>query len=310
MLRGLLAGGAVVAAGAAVSACCSSVPAASTSAAAAQSATSTPAVRRVLLAYFSRPGENYYYGGRRDLEVGSTEVLARMIADRTACDVHRIQAAAPYPAGYDATVARNVREQDDDTRPAIANPLSSIDGYDMILLGSPIRNVRAPMIMTAFTERLDFRGKPVVPFTTYVTSGPGTTERDYAASCPGATIADGLAAGRGGRRRTRARRSGPVRRDARWGKPLQRETQLRTTGRTNPLRPRTGSAHDVWRGQRLKLSFDLSLMSRALPRASSAAPLAAVVSLPTAWATFLTAFPTTCSVLALAFSPALMSVLS
>ncbi|MFB7312531.1 hypothetical protein [Streptomyces sp. NPDC056192] len=66
----------------------------------------------------------------------------------------------------------------------------------------------------------------------------------------------------------------------------------------------------TWRGQRLKLSFDLSLMSRALPRASSAAPLAAVVSLPTAWATFLTAFPTTCSVLALAFSPALMSVLS
>jgi hypothetical protein len=30
----------------------------------------------ILLAYFSRPGENYYYGGRRNLEVGNTEVLA------------------------------------------------------------------------------------------------------------------------------------------------------------------------------------------------------------------------------------------
>ena len=36
---------------------------------------------RVLLAYFSRAGENYYYGDRIDLEVGNTEVLSRMIRD-------------------------------------------------------------------------------------------------------------------------------------------------------------------------------------------------------------------------------------
>jgi hypothetical protein len=34
---------------------------------------------RVLLAYFSRAGENYHYGGRTYLEVGNTEVLADMI---------------------------------------------------------------------------------------------------------------------------------------------------------------------------------------------------------------------------------------
>ncbi|MEV4752904.1 hypothetical protein AB0K21_41710 [Streptosporangium sp. NPDC049248] len=32
----------------------------------------TTAGRTVLPAYFSRPGENYYNGGRRDLEVGNT----------------------------------------------------------------------------------------------------------------------------------------------------------------------------------------------------------------------------------------------
>jgi hypothetical protein len=83
--------------------------------------TTTP--NRTLLAYFSRPGENYYYGGRRDLQVGNTEVLARMIAELIDCDVHRIDAADPYPASYDATVARNVREQEADARPAITNPL-------------------------------------------------------------------------------------------------------------------------------------------------------------------------------------------
>nr|WP_233289896.1 flavodoxin [Streptomyces microflavus] len=150
-------------------------------------------VKRVLLAYFSRPGENYYYGGRTDLKVGNTEVLANKIADRTACDTYRIQAADPYPHDYDATVKRNVREQDTDARPAIESRLPSLDGYDTILLASPIWNVRAPMIMKTFTEALDFRGKTVHPVTTYAMSGLGTTEPDYAASCPGATIAEGLA---------------------------------------------------------------------------------------------------------------------
>ncbi|MEU4066209.1 flavodoxin [Streptomyces wedmorensis] len=161
---------------------------------ASQSATTTGSnVKRVLLAYFSRPGENYYYGGRTDLKVGNTEVLANKIADRITCDTYRIQAAAPYPHDYDATVQRNVREQDTDARLAIEGRLPSLDGYDTVLLASPIWNVRAPMIMTTFTEALDFRGKTVHPVTTYAMSGLGTTERDYAASCPGATIAEGLA---------------------------------------------------------------------------------------------------------------------
>ncbi|SFR28033.1 Flavodoxin [Lentzea waywayandensis] len=148
---------------------------------------------KVLLVYFSRPGENYRYGGRTTLTVGNTEVLAGKIRDLIGCDVHRIEPADPYPEGYDATVKRNVVEQDTDARPAIKNPLPDIGAYDTVLLGSPIWNVRAPMIMTTFTEQLDFSGKVVVPFTTHAMSGLGTTARDYAKSCRGATFADGLA---------------------------------------------------------------------------------------------------------------------
>ena len=72
--------------------------------------------RRVLLAYFSRAGENYYYGGRTNLDVGNTEVLAGMIGNLIACNVHRIEAADPYPDGY--------------ARPAMASPLASIEEYD------------------------------------------------------------------------------------------------------------------------------------------------------------------------------------
>ncbi|TQJ37679.1 flavodoxin [Streptomyces sp. SLBN-115] len=173
--------------------CSPSSPRSGTPTASQSATTSGSNVKRVLLAYFSRAGENYYFGGRTDLKVGNTEVLANKIADRIACDTYRIQAADPYPHDYDATVERNVREQETDARPAVEGRLPFLDGYDTILLASPIWNVRAPMIMTTFTEALDFRGKTIHPVTTYAMSGLGTTERDYAASCPGASIAEGLA---------------------------------------------------------------------------------------------------------------------
>jgi flavodoxin len=158
-----------------------------------QTGSSAPAGRPVLLAYFSRAGENYHYGGRVRLQVGNTERLAQMISEYIDCDLYRIRPADPYPDDYEQTVARNVREQNDNARPAIADPLPALGRYDTLLLGSPIWNVRAPMIMTTFTERLDFRGKTIVPFTTHAMSGLGTTQRDYAASCPDATIGQGLA---------------------------------------------------------------------------------------------------------------------
>ena len=152
ILRGVLLGGPGV-----VLSACSDSPAA---------APATSAGSKVLLAYFSRAGENYFNGGRRRLAVGNTEVVAGMIRRLTGCDVHRIEAADPYPDDYEPTVARNVREQNENARPAIANPLSSIERYDTILLGSPIWNVRAPMIMTTLVEGLDFAAKTIHPLTT------------------------------------------------------------------------------------------------------------------------------------------------
>ena len=116
-----------------------------------------------------------------------------MISERVDCDVHRVEAVDPYSDDYDETVARNVREQEADARPAIAGLPASIERYDTVLLASPIWNVRAPMIMSTFTEKFDFRGKTVFPITTHAMSGLGTTERDYRTTCPGAAIAEGLA---------------------------------------------------------------------------------------------------------------------
>ncbi|MGN8245169.1 flavodoxin [Cellulomonas soli] len=147
----------------------------------------------ILLAYFSRAGENYWYGGRRDLEVGNTEVLATLIADRLGCDVYRIEAADPYPHDYRETVDRNVREQDEDARPVIAGALPDVSGYGTVILASPIWNVRPPMIMSTFVEALPLRGATLLPVTTHAMSGLGRAVEVYSALAPDAIVGEGLA---------------------------------------------------------------------------------------------------------------------
>lgn len=146
-----------------------------------------------LLVYFSRPGENYWEGGRRDLKVGNTKRLAGMIAEQIDCDTYEILAADPYPQAYDPTVERNQQEQNRDARPAIAGRLPDLRGYDIVLIGSPIWNVRAPMIMSTFIESVDLAGKRVLPFVTHAVSGMSGVDQDYRDALPDSDLADGLA---------------------------------------------------------------------------------------------------------------------
>jgi flavodoxin len=145
------------------------------------------------LAYFSRPGENYHYGGRRDLKVGNTEVVARMIGERLRTDTYRVEAAEPYPFSYDATVERNREEQEQEARPALAVPPPPIDEYDVVLLGSPVWNIGTPMIMHTLLEQWDLRDKTILPFVTYAVSGMGRVADEYAALAPDAKVGEGLA---------------------------------------------------------------------------------------------------------------------
>lgn len=147
----------------------------------------------ILLVYFSRPGENYWKGGRRDLEIGNTKRLAQMIAERIDCDDFEILAADPYPEAYDPTVERNQQEQNTDARPGIAEEIPDLSGYDTVLLGSPVWNVRAPMIISTFVEGVDLAGKRILPFVTYAVSGLSGLDQDYREALPDSYVADGIA---------------------------------------------------------------------------------------------------------------------
>jgi len=157
------------------------------------SPTSTTRASRTLVALFSRAGENHYYGGRTWLEAGNTEVVVGLLAALVEVDVYRIVPAEPYPTDYEETVAQNVREQDADARPRIADPLPDLAGFERVVLASGVWNVRPPMIMRTFTEALDFTGRTVYPLTTHAGSGLGRASDVYRQTCPGATIGEGLA---------------------------------------------------------------------------------------------------------------------
>ena len=58
---------------------------------------------------------------------------------------------------------RNVREENDNAHPLIANALPDVSGYDTLLLGSPVWNVQTPMITRTFVEGVDLTGKTIHP---------------------------------------------------------------------------------------------------------------------------------------------------
>lgn len=127
------------------------------------------------------------------MEIGNTQEVAELIASEINVDVFRIEAEDPYPDIYEATVARNVAEQNSEARPAIKGVIPSIEGYQTVLLGCGISNVEPPMIMRTFVESVDPSGTTIFPFVTYAVSGLGRTIDDYIRLCPGSTIGDGLA---------------------------------------------------------------------------------------------------------------------
>lgn len=159
-------------------------------------ATSAPrsgAAGGTLVVYFSRAGENYWYGGRRTLQVGNTRRLVDMITDRIDAETYEIVAADPYPTAYTPTVERNVEEMRADARPAIANPLPDLSRYGTVLIGSPIWASQRPMIMSTFVEGVDLAAKTVLPFVTYAVSGLAGVDAAYRSALPRSTAARGLA---------------------------------------------------------------------------------------------------------------------
>lgn len=147
--------------------------------------------KRVLVAFFSRTGENFFPGGIRRIEKGNTHVAAEMIAELTQADLFQIQSADGYSDIYKECVEQAKTEYDSNARPQLKEDID-ISGYDVIFLGYPNWCGTMPMPVWTFLEKHDFTGKVVCPFCTNEGSGLANSEGDMARLIPAADRKAGL----------------------------------------------------------------------------------------------------------------------
>ena len=145
---------------------------------------------KILIAYFSRAGENYNVG---TISEGNTAKLAREIAAQTGGDLFEITPVNAYPAGYSEMLTVATQERTNQERPAIQGKIENFDQYDTVFIGYPIWWGDLPMIMHTFMESYDFTGKTVVPFNTHEGSGQAGTQNTISKKLSGATVLQGLA---------------------------------------------------------------------------------------------------------------------
>ncbi len=151
---------------------------------------------RVLVAYYSRAGENPTSQGMVNLSVGFTEIMANYIAEALNCEIFQIVPEIPYPADYEDCRLVALHQDATTVYPAIANiaELPSIDDYDIVFLGGPNWFGVPPMVVYTFLRNYDWKGKIIIPFVTNNGGGLGDYQAVFTYMAPGATVSgDGLA---------------------------------------------------------------------------------------------------------------------
>ena len=146
-----------------------------------------------LIICYSRRGENYVNGEVKKLEKGNTETAAEFIRDAVGADLFRIETVEDYPEDYYECIQAAKAETKAGARPALKQYLESLEGYDNIFVCGPIWWGTYPMAMFSQLERLDWKGKKVMPLTTHAGSGLASCERDLKKLCKGAKVMKGLA---------------------------------------------------------------------------------------------------------------------
>ena len=141
-----------------------------------------PGSGKILVAYFSWSG--------------TSERIANNIIEQTGADSFRIERETPYSDNYNEVAYGEAKDEaDNNARPPIKDPLSSVEQYDRVVLCYPIWWHTAPMTVGTFLERYDFSGKYIYP----VSQSASMDTTQYAQSvefiktcAPGAVVDDGL----------------------------------------------------------------------------------------------------------------------
>lgn len=124
---------------------------------------------KTLVAYFSASGV--------------TKKTAEKLAAAANADSFEIILVQPYTDEdldwTDKKSRSTIEMNDPSSRPAIAEKLENMGGYDIVFVGFPVWWYVEPRIIDTFLESYDFSGKTVVPFATSGGSGLGKTADNF-----------------------------------------------------------------------------------------------------------------------------------
>ena len=146
--------------------------------------------KKILVAFFSKTGENYGVG---NIKVGNTHKVAQEIARQTNGTLFEIKPAKPYPDAYKECSQVAQEEYKNNARPKIKGYVEDMDEYDTIYLGFPIWYLDAPMPVYTFLESYKMEGKQIYPFATHEGSVMGHSESALKKALPKSTVHKGLA---------------------------------------------------------------------------------------------------------------------
>ncbi len=136
---------------------------------------------KTLVAYFSASGV--------------TRTAAEKLARTAGADLFEIKPEEPYTEAdldwRNPDSRSSLEMKDGASRPAMAEEISDVSGYDRIFLGFPIWWYIAPTIVNTFLESCDFSGKTIILFATSGGSGFGKTVEELKRICPDAYIIEG-----------------------------------------------------------------------------------------------------------------------
>lgn len=147
--------------------------------------------KKVLVAYFSRTGEQYGVG---NITEGNTAIIAKMIAEKTKGDLFEIKPAVDnYPKGYTALTEAALAEKNANARPEISGKVDNFEQYEIVFVGYPNWWGDLPMPVYTFLESYDFSNKTIIPFITHEGSGLSGTPDKIREKTKALKVSDGFA---------------------------------------------------------------------------------------------------------------------
>ena len=150
-------------------------------------------MRKSLIVYYSRKGENHFPDGIRSVQKGNTAYAAEYIAKAVDGDLFEIDTVQAYAENYRACCMEAVAEFKANARPEIKGYVEDVSQYDTVFVCFPCWCGTAPMCVFTFMEHYDWTGKKIVPLCTHEGSGLANCEADLKKYCVGAEVLPGLA---------------------------------------------------------------------------------------------------------------------